>query len=165
MGAGIAVTLVCALPALAQVPPYPPQPMPVAPLPLAPVPPSPETAEIAACLCLQQAVDALGADMNAKRGAYDASRDEVGRIDAQLQGARAALDVNNPHAVAQFRQLLDRRDAAWRQSSGPLFSAWSTAAERYNGRVNEFNGRCANRPRNPLLLNQVQATLACPPPY
>ena len=30
--------------------------------------------------------------------------------------------------------------------------------------MSEYNARCADRPRNPVLLNQVQATLVCPPP-
>ena len=98
-----------------------------------------------------------------RRGAYEASRQEVANLDAQLQSARATLNVDNPEAVAQFRQLLERRDAAFRQSSGTLFIGYSNAVQVYNDRVSEFNARCADRPRNPVLLNQVQATLVCPP--
>lgn len=130
-----------------------------------PPPASPEAAEIAACLCLRQAVDALGADMTARQSAYNASRDEVAALDAQLQSARASLNVDDPRAVAQFRQLLERRDAAFRRSSGATMGEYSSVVERYNARTNEYNARCANRPRNPVLVSQVQATLACPPPY
>lgn len=153
MCAGLAVFGV-ASPAGAQAPP------PVAVVP----PPSPEGADIAACLCLRQAVDALGADMTARRSAYDASVSEVAALDVQLQSERARLDVNNPQAVAQFRQLLERRDAAFRRSSGADAAAYSAIVARYNTRVNEFNARCADRPTNPALLTQVQATLTCPPP-
>jgi uncharacterized protein (DUF885 family) len=130
-----------------------------------PVPRSPETADIAACLCLKQAVDAIGARMTDRERAYQASRREVADLDAQLQNGRMSLNVDNPNATAQFRQLLDQRDAAYRRSSGSLFSQYQNAVGLYNERVNEYNARCADRPRNPALLNQVQATLVCPPPF
>lgn len=146
IGAALAVLWAVAAPAGAQVPP----------------PPSPEAADIAACLCLQRSMDALGAAMADRQHAYEASRREVADLDAQLQSARMNLNVDNPDAVAQFRLLLDRRDAAARRSSGAFFSQYQNAVALYNDRVGEFNARCADRPRNPVLLNQVQATLVCP---
>ena len=47
-------------------------------------------------------------------------------------------------------------------SSGTLFTQYQNAVALYNQRTSEYNARCADRPRNPLLLNQVQATLVCP---
>jgi hypothetical protein len=128
-----------------------------------PPPPFPEAADIAACLCLQRAVDAAGTTMGDSQRAYDASRQEVAGLDTQLQSARASLNVDDSAAVARFRQLLERRDAVFRQSSGPLFAQYSNAVARFNERSGEFNARCANRPTNPVLLSQVQATLVCPP--
>jgi hypothetical protein len=128
-----------------------------------PVPQSPETAEIAFCLCLQRAVDATGAAMTQQQGAYEASRREVADLDAQLQNARMSLNVDNPEAVARFRQVLERRDAAYRHSSGVLFTQYQNTVGLYNNRTNEYNARCANRPQNAVLVNQVQATLTCPP--
>jgi hypothetical protein len=144
--AAVAMSCAAIAPAIAQVPP-----------------PSSEAADIAACLCLQRAVPALEANMTQSRAAFEASRQEVTDLDAQLQTARATLNVDSPDAVAQFRQVLERRDAAFRNSSGPAFTQYSSAVALYNDRVNEFNARCAGRPRNPALLNQVQATLVCPP--
>jgi hypothetical protein len=128
-----------------------------------PVPPSPEAADIAACLCLRQALDVGGAAMTERERGYEASRREVADLDARLQSGRMSLNVDNPSAVAQFRQLLDQRDAAYRRSSGTLFTQYQNAVALYNQRVSEYNSRCTDRPRNPLLLNQVQATLVCPP--
>jgi hypothetical protein len=128
-------------------------------------PRSPEADEIAACLCLQQALDASRADMNGRRQAYLTAQSEVAQIDAQLQSERARMDVNNPQAVAQFRQLLERRDAAFRRSSALAGDDLHGATERYSAHANEFNARCANRPRNPDLLRAVEATLTCPRPY
>jgi len=145
--AGIMLAGVVAAPAMAQVP----------------LPQSPEAADIAFCLCLQRAVDGTGAMMSERHGAYEASRREVADLDARLQSARMSLNVDNPEAIAQFRQLLDRRDAAFRQSSGPLFTQYQNIVALHSDRVNEFNARCANRPRNPVLISQVQAGLVCPP--
>src|SRR5688572_10392105 len=116
--AGVAM-LVAGIAAEAQVPPYPPPPVVVAPPGAVPPPASPEAADIAACLCLRQTVDALAAEMSAKQAAYQASQSEVAALDAQLQSARSTLNVDDPEAVAQFRQVLERRDAAFRQSNGP----------------------------------------------
>ena len=127
-----------------------------------PVPPSPEAADIAACLCLSQALSASGTAMTERQRSYEASRQEVADLDARLQNARTSVNVDNPNAVAQFRQLLDQRDAAYRQSSGTLFTQYQNAVALYNQRTSEYNARCADHPRNPLLLNQVQATLVCP---
>jgi hypothetical protein len=150
-------------PALAQAPPYPPPPPPylVAPAPAL----SGEAGEIAACLCLRQAVDVLGADMAAKQRDRDAVNDELSRLDAEMQSARADMNVDDPASVARFRQLLERRDAAFRRSTGLVTGDLSSATSRYNARVNEYNTRCASRPRDPGLVASVQATLSCPPPY
>ena len=131
---------------------------------VAQMPPS-EAADIASCLCLRQAVDTLGGEWNARQQAYDTVRDDLARLDDQLQRARAGMDVNNPQNVAQFRQLLEQRDAAFRRSTEMATGDLAGAIERYNVRVNEYNARCANRPRYPGMLAQVQATLRCPPPY
>jgi len=128
-------------------------------------PPFPEASEIAACLCLGQAVAALSADTAAPQSSYAAVQDELTRLDAQLQSERAAMDVNNPQSVARFRQLLQQRDAAFQRSTRLATGDLAGAVERYNARVNEYNARCANRPRDPVLLGRVQATLSCPPPY
>jgi hypothetical protein len=131
---------------------------------------SPATAQVPVpgapdCVCLRIAVDALGADLAAKRQAYDGMQGEIGQIDNQMQAERSRMDVNSPEAIARFRQLLERRDALFRQSSGPVFGELSAATDRYGARVQEYNARCAGRPMEPGLLAQAQATRACPPPY
>ena len=128
-------------------------------------PPSAEAAEIAACLCLGQAVAALNNDMTAQQRSHDAARADLAQLDVQLQSARAGINVNDPQAVARFRQLLEQRDAAFARSTSLATGELGSAIERYNARVNEYNSRCANRPRDPNLLGRVQATLSCPPPY
>jgi hypothetical protein len=157
--------------AQAPVPVYPAPPVVVAPPVLPPpvvavpaAPASPEAADIAACLCSRQAVDALGAQMAGGRQSYDQTLSELSRMDAQLEQERASMDVNNPASVARFRQLLQQRDALYRRSSGPVVTDLSAVVARYNARVNEYNARCADRPRNPVLVASVQATLTCPPP-
>ena len=149
--------------AQAPVPVYPAPPV-IAPMGMPAAPASPEASEIAACLCLKQAVDTLGAQMAGGRQSYDQTLGELSRLDAQLEQERATLNVNDPAAVARFRQLLQQRDALYRRSSGPVLTDVSQVVARYNARVNEYNARCADRPRNPALIATVQTTLTCPPP-
>jgi len=122
-----------------------------------------EAAEISACLCLQQAVSTLSAEMNARTQALDAVTRELADLDAQVARERSTIDVNNPDAVARFKALLERRDAAYRQSVGPVHADATQSTARYNARVNEYNARCANRPFNSVLVAQIQPTLSCPP--
>lgn len=129
-----------------------------------PPPGPPEAADIASCLCLGRSVNALNAEMAQQQALYHANRDELARLDAQLESARASLDVNNPEAVAQFRASLARRDALFRRGTSLATGALSSLTQRYNAGVNEYNARCANRPRDPVLLHSVEATLVCPPP-
>ena len=125
------------------------------------VPPGPS--EIAACLCLQQAVSTLSAEMNAKKQAFDAVTHQLGDLDAQLARDRSSMNVNNPDEVARYKALLERRDAAYRQSIGPVHDDADQATARYNARVNEYNAHCANQPFNSAMVQQVQVNLVCPP--
>jgi len=147
---GLAV-LFTATGASAQVPP-PPVPLP------------PEPAEISACLCLQQAVATLSAEMNQRTLALGAVGRQLSDLDAQLAQARANLNVNDPNAVARYKAVLEQRDAAYRQSIGPAHADATRATARYNERVNEYNARCANRPFNSALVADIQAHLSCPSP-
>jgi hypothetical protein len=127
------------------------------------VPPTPEVAEITACLCLQQAVSAFLATMNANKQGLDVVTRQLADLDAQLARERSTLDVNNPDSVARYKALLERRDAAYRQSIGPVHADATQSTARYNARVSEYNARCANRPFNSAIVAQMQVNLACPP--
>lgn len=125
----------------------------------------PAAAEIAHCACLRQAVDVLGRDMAARQQALEQTRQELARIDAELESERARMNVDDPAQVARFRQLLGRRDALFRNSTGAVIAALRAAVDRYNASVNEYNARCANRPQSPELQRWVQPSLRCPPLY
>ena len=123
----------------------------------------PEAAEINACLCLQQAVATLSSEMTTKRQALDGAERQLADLDAQLARERPTVNVNNADSVARHKMLLERRDAAYRQSIGPVHADATQSASRYNARVNEYNTRCANRPFNPFMVAEIQAHLMCPP--
>jgi hypothetical protein len=127
-----------------------------------PVSPS-ESAEIAACLCLDQAVKTLRADMDTKNQALNAATQRLAELDAQLAREKPQVNANNPDSVARYKALLERRDAAYRQSIGAVHVDATRATARYNVRVNEYNARCANRPFNSDLVARAQVNLVCPP--
>jgi hypothetical protein len=121
-----------------------------------------EPAEINACVCLQRASAALAADKDAKSQALAAASQQLTDLNAQLASARSQIDVNNPDAVARYKALLERRDAAYGQIS-PAQSQAAAAVARYNATVDEHNRRCAGRPFNSDLVAQIQAHPNCPP--
>jgi hypothetical protein len=127
------------------------------------VPLPPEMAEVRACLCLPQAIAASSADMNAKKQALDTVTRQLADLDSQLARDKSTINVNNPDAVARYKALLERRDAAYRQSIGPVHADAEQATARYNARVSEYNAHCTNRPLNPAIVAQMQVNLVCPP--
>ena len=112
---------------------------------------------------LQQGVSTLSAEMNTKNQALDTVTRQLADLDSQLARDRSAINVNNPDAVARYKALLERRDAAYRQSIGPVHAEAAQSTARYNARVNEYNAHCANRPFSSALVAQVQVNLVCPP--
>jgi len=110
------------------------------------------------CLCLNQAVAATHADMDAKAAALAAARAELDQLDQQLAAARAQLNINDQDAVARFRQLLERRDAAAARAGGAALTESQAATAAYNDAVAAYNNQCAGRPTPPA----PPGPLVCP---
>jgi hypothetical protein len=68
--------------------------------------------DIAACLCLEQAVSVLARDMEARKAIYEEKGRLLEGLDGEVAASRRRLNVENPNEVAAFRDLLDRRNAA-----------------------------------------------------
>lgn len=128
-----------------------------------PAPMSSDPTEITACLCMEQGIATLSADMSAKTQALAAIRQHLAALDSQLAQARSTLDVNNPNSVARYKAMLTQRDAAYQQSLGPVVGDADQATARYNAHVAAYNGQCANRTFNSVMMAQIQAHLVCPP--
>jgi hypothetical protein len=109
------------------------------------MPPGPDLT----CLCLQQQVNSSMSNMQAANAQLSATQAQLTQLDGQLAAARAGLDVNNPQAVAQFRQLLAQRDTAYKQSTGGALSAAQAATASYDQAVAGYNNQCAGRPLPP----------------
>ncbi|HUC70217.1 MAG TPA: hypothetical protein VMS01_03410 [Stellaceae bacterium] len=120
-------------------------------------------AEITSCLCQQQAVATLSADMSAKTQALAAARQHVADLDAQLLQGRQHIDVNNAESEAQYKALLTQRDQAYQASIGPVVGEADQSTARYNAHVNQYNAQCANRMFDSVMMAQMQAHLVCPP--
>jgi hypothetical protein len=120
-------------------------------------------AEITACLCQQQAIATLSADMSAKTQALAAARGRVADLDTQLLEARRHIDVNNAQSEQQYKVLLAQRDQAYQASIGPVVGDADQATARYNAHVNQYNTQCASHVFNADLMAQMQQHLVCPP--
>jgi hypothetical protein len=126
-------------------------------------PPS-EAIEINRCLCMQQQISQLSAEMSAKMAALRRTDQRLAQLNAQLSGERPILDVNDPAAVERFKMLLEEHDAVQKDSVGPVWTAANDAVALYNARVREYTNSCANRVFDPALTQQVRATLTCQAP-
>ena len=104
-----------------------------------------EPAEINACVCMQLASGTLAADKDAKSQALAAANQQLADLNAQLASARSGIDVNNPDAVARYKALLERRDAAF----GQIGPAQSAAAGRSHRRAPNRRPTDAHNPVAP----------------
>jgi len=124
---------------------------------------SSDPAAITACLCQQQGIATLSAEMSAKTQALAAARQHVADLDAQLLQARQGMDVNNASSVEHYKALLAERDRAYQASLGPVVADASESTARYNAHVNQYNVQCADHQFNADMMAQIQAHLSCPP--
>jgi hypothetical protein len=118
--------------------------------------------EVRSCLCLQQVVAKESAALAEQDKAYEARRREVEALDAEVTARRPQVDVNNSVAVAAFRTLLERRDAAQQSFAEQTVPAYAAVVERYNTRVNAFNQACGGKSYDSNVLAEVQRNLVCP---
>jgi hypothetical protein len=123
---------------------------------------SSDPAEINACLCLEQRVETTRQSMNDKTGALAAVRQHLADLDAELARERPLVDVNSPNSVDQYKALLDRRDAAYRESIGPIVSEVDQAIAQYGALVGQYDRQCALHAFNSAIMNAMRARLSCP---
>jgi hypothetical protein len=119
-------------------------------------------AEINACLCLEQQVEATSQSMNNATQALAAARQHLADLNAELARERPLVDVNNPSSVDHYKALLEERDAAYRESTGPVVTEADQAVARYNALVSQYDSQCANHPFDSAMLQEMRAHLSCP---
>jgi hypothetical protein len=121
-------------------------------------------AEIGSCLCLQQSVAALDAQVAQRRQAHEQSRQELEALEAEVRAQRSQIDVNNFDQIQAFKHLLDQRDKAASNFAGDATASYADAVGRYNEAVNRFNATCAGKAYDEAVLAQVRTGLSCPAP-
>jgi hypothetical protein len=120
--------------------------------------------EIRACLCKEQALQSLNADVQAQSRTYQEKRQSFEALDRQVQSSRPKVNVNDPAAVDAFKHLLDQRDQASDSLAGPVTRNYSAAVQRYNQAVADYNASCAGKAFDQDQLAQLKRTLSCPKP-
>ena len=120
--------------------------------------------EARACLCQEQLVSSLNADVQAQSRAYEEKRQAFEALDKQVQTARPQVNVKNQAEIDAFKQLLERRDAAADALNGQATSSYAEAVRRYNAAVTDYNNNCAGKPFDQDQLGQERHNLVCPKP-
>ncbi len=118
--------------------------------------------EIRACLCKEQTVASLDAEVQAQSRAYEAKRQAFAALDKRVQASRPRVDVNNPADVEAFKHLLAERDEAGDNLAGPVTESYAAAVKRYNAAVADYNGACAGKAFDQDVLAEQKRTLSCP---
>jgi len=118
--------------------------------------------DIAACLCQNQSVTQLRAEVDRQRQAYDTAKADYEGLSAQAEAQRGRVDVNDANSIAAYRQLLERRDAAEYHFKVEVAPPYAETVARYNQAVQAYNSGCATKMYDSAVLAEVQKTLYCP---
>jgi hypothetical protein len=118
---------------------------------------------IRSCLCEQQYVLALQDAVAARRDRLDSSQRTQNSLNNQVATRRAAINVYDTTELDGFKQLLQQRDDSI-ATAATAADDYDRVANAYNDASTGYNATCAGRSYDPVVLQQAQATLACPRP-
>jgi hypothetical protein len=119
---------------------------------------------IRACLCKEQRVAGLNAEVQAQSRTYAQQRATFEALDKEVKTSRPRVDVKSQADVDAFKRLLERRDAAADALAGPATSNYAAAVQRYNQAVADYNGSCAGKAFDQDALAAEKRSLSCPKP-
>jgi hypothetical protein len=119
---------------------------------------------IRSCLCQEQSVSALAAQVLQQNGVYEERRKSLEALNEQVRTQRPQVNVNDPQAVDAFKRLLDQRDQAADAFAGPVTHGYADEVAHYNQTVAAFNSQCGGKAYDPEVLAQVRSNLSCPRP-
>ena len=118
---------------------------------------------IRSCLCEQQYVLSLQDAVSARRQTLDSSQRTQTSLNNQVATRRAAINVYDNTELDGFKKLLQQRDDSIAASASAA-NDYDRVANAYNDAVAAYNASCAGRSYDQVVLQQAQATLACPRP-
>ena len=118
--------------------------------------------QVRACLCLGQQVTQESSELAQRRRQWQEKQQQIEALNQQVAAARPKVDVNDPNAIAAFKALLARRDAAAQTFAAEDTPNYRTFAEKYNARVADFNRGCAGKVYDSVVEAQIRQTLSCP---
>jgi hypothetical protein len=87
--------------------------------------------QLRSCLSQQAALRTQGSDAQREQSELDASRQEIARLETELQAERGTVDATNEGAVAAFNAKLEQLKAKTEAFNGKL--------PVVNGRIDEYN--------------------------
>lgn len=119
-------------------------------------------ADVAACLCRDQAVKDQKAELTRQQAAYDSAQSEFQQLNTEVETQRPQVNVNDSGSINAFRQLLDRRDAARVRFTDQASPAYSAAVDRYNQSVQSYMNQCGGKSYDSRALEAAQQSLSCP---
>src|SRR5579859_1709779 len=91
--------------------------------------------QVRTCLCAEQGLTQEGDALAKQRAAYDQMKQELAALDSKVETQRPQVNVNDPNAVAAFRQLVEKRDATQQSFTGDQTTQLARAVDLYNAGV------------------------------
>jgi len=119
---------------------------------------SPE--ETRECICLEDQVGGMRADLDAAKQAREGVAAEYARLDALVEQARDTIDVNDEAEVDSFRRMFNRREEL-RQQLSVASQPYDRLIGRYNKIAMTYNSQCANKKMFKVNVDAARANPQC----
>ena len=117
---------------------------------------------IRACLCRQQAMGAMAADLSAARQSYQSGEGSLKSLDTAVNAAKQKLDPTDLAGREALAKLLQQRDTAQDHLATVTTPQFNAAVNRYNAAVDAYKDDCAGKSYDQEVLAKVQSNLSCP---
>ena len=100
--------------------------------------------QLRSCLSQQTALRSEGSDAQREQSELDASRQEIARLETELQAERGTVDATSEGAVAAFNAKLEQLKAKTEAFNAKL-PVVNGRIDQYNAAQAQWQGDCGNR--------------------
>lgn len=121
-------------------------------------------AEIRDCLCMEQSMNSMRADISVRQDMLNERQQELANIDQQVKTHRAALAPDDTVGQQVLIDLMSQQQGLRNLLQNDLRPAYNKEVGQLNGIVAKYNDQCVSRPRYTADVKTAQQDLQCPLP-
>ena len=118
--------------------------------------------EVRTCMCLEEAMAARQQEMDLRGGIFRERESELERIGMEIEVKRAAMDPDDPQAIADLKALIERQQTLRQLMRRDIQPSYRDSLAAFNAVSAAFNEQCAGRRLYKPQVEKLQGNLQCP---